>query len=132
MVYTFKIGDVTVNKKYKLEYYVLNEDFNVNEIEEFNIFSNVELYESTCNNLDDYYKNKITFKEFCEKLDKDVMWQEWSRAEYEIYVLKSRYSKGTPVEKLDFAKIDCYAQFHPNCEMVARNIIEINRPKKGN
>lgn len=109
--------------EYKLEFYVLNGNFNDDKIEKFNIFNNYWVRLDTVKLLNKYYAGKIKFDDFVEELRKTVQWQEWSRCEYEILVQPW-------VSKSDVQpqKIDCYQQFEPNARLVAMAIIKENRP----
>lgn len=118
-----------------LEYYVLNSDMNTHEIKPFNIFRNWPLEEATIKEIKKYlrapgrYKHTkhhfgnvpeetyYGFEAFVKELDSLIMWQEWSRCEYEIYV-------SDMFDKEDRrTKIDCYEQCKPNMEMIAREVI---------
>ena len=120
----------------KFEFYVLNWDFNEKKIINFNIFQNIRLQESAeaevkkylrdsknysvikSNYKDDENSKIYGFPAFCERLRQLIMWQEWSRCEYEISV-------GAPFEDNceKLTKLDCYQQALPNIEIIAREII---------
>ena len=106
------------NKKYDFHYYALNYNFNERKIEFFNVFNNILVYEHTVKAVNDYWKGKYTLEEFINELDHIIMWQEWSRCEYEIAV-------GDLFEKdMDkFEKIDCYQQAHANIDLIAQQVI---------
>ena len=103
----------------KLQFYVLNYDFNKRQIVHYNIFNNIHVYESTLELIKDYNDNKYSFDEFVKELINIVKWQEWSRREYEISV-------GDAFEEdLDkFEKWDCFEQFKPNAEMFAHYLLD--------
>ena len=83
------------------EYYVLNYNFNKNQIELFNIFDNYYVQEQTEKEIKKYlrspknYKYDSFFKSeqpiygfdgLCKKFEKILKYEEWSRCEYEIAV----------------------------------------------
>ena len=114
-------------KKYEdleLEYYVLNWDINANKVINFNIFENWLLEDAAIEAADKLLEDKFTFDEFKEDLRKSIMWQEWSRVEYEIYV-------GRPFEDdaNNLEKWDCYSQALPNLDMIARYVARAVREK---
>ena len=120
----------------KFEFYVLNYDTNKGKVVNFNIFRNIRVQESTEKAVKKYlrapskfsaekkdYKldtsEKIYgFPAFCEELRHIIMWQEWSRCEYEIMV-------GSLFEEdcRNLQKVDCYMQALPNIEIIAREVI---------
>ena len=126
-----------MEREVKLEYFVLNHDFNAKKVFMYNIFNNINVYEFTIKAVKKYLRNpkkfekrlfdkEITlygYKAFVEELRSIIAWQEWGRVEYEI-------SAGAPFEtdcdKLQ--KVDCYYQFLPNKELVADYVI--NQYKK--
>ena len=120
----------------KFEYYVLNYNFNKKCVENFNIFDNISLNNSVKKEVrkylrspSKYYYHKYDFdtQEYyyiygfnglCETIKMLIMWQEWSRREYEISVgdaFEDDLSK--------FEKWDCYAQCEPNIAIIAREVI---------
>lgn len=103
---------------YDFHFYALRHDFNKDKIYFFNIFDNSLVYESTVKACDDYWKGKYTYDEFVKELDKTIMWQEWSRIEYEIDVASHLYEEG---DKL--TRIDCYDQAHANIDLIATQVI---------
>lgn len=121
-----------MEREVKFEFYVLNHDFNSDKIFMYNIFNNYIVYEYTLKAVKKYLRspNKFTYTNhstdnvlygydaFVEELRSIVMWEEWSRVEYEISV-------GAPFEtdcnKLQ--KVDCYFQFLPNKRLVADHVI---------
>ena len=107
-----------IDKEYDFRFYALNYNFNKKKIEFFNVFNNIIVYEYTVKAVKDYWKGKYTLEEFINELDHIIMWQEWSRCEYEIAV-------GDLFEKdMDkFEKIDCYQQAHANIYLVAQQVI---------
>ena len=120
----------------QFEYYVLNYDFNGHKVEMFNIFRNIHLQEETEKEVrkylrspSKYYYRKYDFNTkrydyiygfngLCKTIESLIMWQEWSRVEYEISV-------GDAFEDdLDnFEKWDCYKQCLPNIPMITREVI---------
>lgn len=116
----------------ELEWYVLNYNFNARKVEMFNIFNNWPLKEAVEKEIRKYLRapskyvyenhwqdNKITgFDGFCKELESLIMWQEWSRAEYEISV-GDLFEKD--VSKLE--KWDCYMQCKPNIKAIAHTVI---------
>lgn len=116
----------------ELKWYVLNYNINAKKVEMFNIFSNWSLKEAVEKEVRKYLRapNKYVFKDnwenseikgfegFCKELKSLIMWQEWSRVEYEISV-------GEPFER-DASKLekwDCYQQCEPNIEAIAYTVI---------
>ena len=106
------------DKEYDFHFYALNYDFNGMNVEFFNVFNNILVYDYTVKAVKDYWKGKYTLEEFTNELDHIIMWQEWSRCEYEIAV-------GDLFEKdMDkFEKIDCYQQAHANIDLIAQQVI---------
>lgn len=112
-------------KKLKFEWYVLNENFNRNHsIEPYNIFNNIRVNEGTNALCVKYKRDKMKFEDFVEELRKIIMWQEWSRCEYEI-VVGSLFAH----EEKDLKKIDCYQQALPNMKIIAKYVLEEYYPK---
>ena len=120
----------------QFEYYVLNYNWNKKCVENFNIFNNIHLNEETEKEVRKYLrspKNYYYFKHglwigentyiygfdgLCETIKSLIMWQEWSRVEYEISVgdaFEDDLSK--------FEKWDCYRQCIPNIPMITREVI---------
>lgn len=118
----------------KFEWYVLNYNFNEKKIEMYNIFNNCSLNNAVEDTIKKYleapkkfmyikntFNENITitgFEGLCKELESLIMWQEWARIEYEIYV--GRPFEDDP-EKLE--KWDCYQQCKPNIPMIAREIL---------
>lgn len=120
----------------KFEYYVLNYNWNKKCVENFNIFNNISLNDAVEKEVRKYlkspskyyyqkydfntktYNHIYGFDGLCETIKSLIMWQEWSRREYEISV-------GDAFEKdLDnFEKWDCYKQCIPNIPMITREVI---------
>lgn len=112
-------------KQLKFEWYVLNENFNRNHsIEPYNIFNNIRVNEGTNALCVKYKRDKMKFEDFVEELRKIIMWQEWSRCEYEI-VVGSLFAH----EEKDLKKIDCYQQALPNMKIIAKYVLEEYYPK---
>ena len=109
--------------KVKLEYYVLNWDHNAHKVINFNIFRNWRLRDAAIEHAEQLINGEIDYAEFKEELRKDIMWQEWSRFEYEISV-------GRPFEEdcANLEKWDCYAQAAPNLDLIAGMVVrEVRR-----
>ncbi len=119
-------------KDVKLEYYVLNYDINKKKIINFNIFQNWVLNDAVVKEVKKYirvpkkykhddYLNKNTyfgFEALCKEIRSLIMWQEWSRCEYEIGVCDAFEKDYSKIEKWD-----CYKQCEPNIEMITREVI---------
>lgn len=104
----------------KLQFYVLNYDFNKKKVVHYNIFNNIHVYNSTLELINDYYDKKYSFEEFVNELTKIVQWQEWARREYEISV-----GDAFETDITKFEKWDCFEQFKPNIEMFAHYLLEV-------
>lgn len=96
-----------------MKWYVLNHDFNKDEIEAFNIFNSSNFNEG----VEKALKNYTTFENFVNELDKVAMYSFWCKAEYEI-LCSGLVTKNDRVEK-----IDVYTQIKPNIELLAWNIV---------
>ena len=117
----------------KLEFYVLNYDWNKKKVFNYNIFDNYSVYKCVVKETKKYLRapRKYKFKRFDEtetiygfdalvkEIDRIVRWQEWARCEYEIYV-------GDAFEEdvSKYEKWDCYQQFTPNKEMFTQYVIK--------
>ena len=120
----------------KFEYYVLNYNWNKKCVENFNIFNNISLNDAVEKEVrtylrlpKKYYYQKYDFDTnqynyiygfdgLCRTIKSLIMWQEWSRREYEISVgdaFEDDLSK--------FEKWDCYRQCEPNIPMITREVI---------
>ena len=88
--------------KVNLEFYVLNHNFNKRKVEMFNIFWNYHVYEYAIKYTEDYLDGKISYGELKEELRKTIMWQEWSRCEYEISVGDAFEEDVNKLEKTKF------------------------------
>lgn len=109
-------------RKLNLKWYVLNHDFNKNTIEKWNIFNSSRFIDG----LNNLLKKYTTFSDFKEKLEKELMYCFWSKAEYEI-IVGGLFAK----EDKDFFKIDIYSQVKPNLDILANYIIdEVNKKKR--
>ncbi len=95
-----------------MEWYVLNENFNENRIENFNIFNSTRFSKE----VEKLLKEFITFNDFVEKLDQALKYAFWSKSEYEILVMGLFNDKAT--------KIDIYSQIKPNIKILAKYIID--------
>lgn len=120
----------------KFEFYVLNYDFNGKRVENFNIFNNISLNNAVEKEVRKYLRSPSKyyymkhglwvgehtyiygFDGLCETIKMLIMWQEWSRREYEISVgdaFEDDLSK--------FEKWDCYRQCMPNIAIITREVI---------
>lgn len=120
----------------QFEYYVLNYNWNKKCVENFNIFNNIKLNNEVEKEVRKYLRSpknyhymKYSFQVgqhtsiygfdgLCETIKSLIMWQEWSRVEYEISVgdaFEDDLSK--------FEKWDCYRQCIPNIPMITREVI---------
>lgn len=109
-----------MNIKDKLQFYVLNYNYNEKKVIHYNIFNNIHVYNSTLKLINDYYNNKYSFDEFVNELIGIVRWQEWGRREYEISVGDAFE---TDIDK--FEKWDCFEQFEPNARMFAHYLLDM-------
>lgn len=107
-------------KEPNFEFYVVNYDFNKRKCEMFNIFRNIHVYDECLKAVKKHLRNKkkFPFEDFVEEVRKTIMWQEWSRVEYECSV-------GDPFpDSLDkLQKVDCYWQALPNIKLIAEMLI---------
>lgn len=105
----------------KYEFYVIRYDLNKKECEMWNIFNNWLVSESVFKDCKKYLrnKNKFSFEELKEEIRRTIMWQEWSRVEYEISV-----GDPFPRESDKFKKVDCYWQALPNIELITEMCIK--------
>lgn len=94
-----------------MEWYVLRENFNEKKIENWNIFNSIKFSEGVKELLDNF----VTFEDFVEKLDKELMYSFWSKAEHEI-IVSDLFNKVNQ-------KIDIYNQVKPNIKILADYII---------
>ena len=120
----------------KFKFYVLNYNFNKHKVEMFNIFRNIHVQEETEKEVrkylrspKKYYYQKYDFNTkkynyiygfdgLCETIKSLIMWQEWSRVEYEISVGDAFEQDIDNLEKWD-----CYMQCEPNIEVITREVI---------
>ena len=120
----------------KFEYYVLNYNWNKKCVENFNIFNNITLNEETEKQVRKYLRSPKSyyyikhgsyvgehtyiygFEGLCETIKSLIMWQEWSRVEYEISV-----GDAFEDDLNKFEKWDCYKQCIPNIPMITREVI---------
>lgn len=123
-------------REVELKFYVLNYDWNANKVVNYNIFNNINVYESTVREAKKYLRNPSKYKRyisglggeesyylygkeaFVDELRSIVSWQEWSRREYEISV-----GDAFETDLNKFEKWDCYRQFEPNKELVADYVL---------
>lgn len=106
-----------------MEWYVLNYSWNDKKVNEFNIFNSSRFKDG----VEKLLKNFITFEDFKEKLEKELMYAFWSKAEYEIMVADLFCE-----EPDEWEKIDIYTQVKPNLDILAHYIIDYynNMPKR--
>lgn len=109
-----------VKKSMKLEWYVLWNEFNSDEIRWFNIFRNINVIKGVEMSLKKY----VDYPTFKEEMEKVFKYSFWSKAEYEILV--SGLSKNS-----ETYKIDIWYQIEPNLDLICRHIIEeYNKTKR--
>ena len=123
-----------------LEYYVINYDSNSRKIYQFNIFRNWVLEEAVIKEIKKYLRNPSKYKHvkrwrdesdiygfdgLCAEIRSLIMWQEWSRCEYEILV-GSLFADSLD----DMEKIDCYWQCEKNIACITRECIWQYKHKK--
>ena len=100
------------------EFYVLNHDFNRKKVYSFNIFSNAYVYDRTLEAAEEFFDGNITREDLTNRIKQSIMYEEWSRCEYEISV-------GAPFEtdinKLE--KWDCFKQALPNLPLIVDMVI---------
>lgn len=155
------------------EFYVMNESrYGGYEIEPFNIFSNYYVNEMTEKAIKKYlrapnkykrdyehdkkYKDLVGFDALVREISKIIMYEEWSRCEYEIAVgslftteirdIVRKLDEYTTLEKLKedlikesnknkpLKKIDCFMQAEPNMKMIVHECIRQYKEqlRKGN
>lgn len=124
-------------EKMKFEFYVLNYDFNGKRVENFNIFNNISLNNAVEKEVRKYLRSPkkycyiqhgllpvgirnciYGFDGLCEKIKSLIIWQEWSRREYEISV-----GDAFEDDLNKFEKWDCYKQCEPNMAIITREVI---------
>ena len=103
------------------EFYVVRYDINKRDVEMWNIFQNWLVGEHVFKDCKKYLRNKkeLSFEELKEKIRRTIMWQEWSRVEYEISV-----GDPFPRDMDKLKKIDAYYQALPNMELITKMCIE--------
>lgn len=121
----------------KLEFYVLNYNFNEKKVEMFNIFRNIKLAEGVEEEVKRYLKDEKNYTaEFLDeeksklkgyealktRIDKLIQWQEWGRREYEISVGDAFETDCSKLEKWD-----CYSQAHANIDVITKYCIDFYR-----
>lgn len=110
------------------EFYVVNQKMNrpVNGdyVEMFNIFENWLISEDVFKLCKKHLRNKkkFPFEELQEEIRKTIMWQEWSRYEYECSV-----GPAFPDDLAELKKIDCYWQAEPNMKVITEMCIKRTR-----
>lgn len=106
------------------EFYVINQTMNSRGIERFNIFDNWLVSEWVFKYCKKHLRNKktFTFEQLQEEIRSTIMWQEWSRYEYEC-------SAGPAFSNdlSEFKKIDCYWQAEPNMKVITEMCIKRTR-----
>ena len=103
------------------EFYVINYDLNKRNVGMWNIFNNwvvsVEVFKQCKKHLRN--RKKFTFEELQEEVRKIIMWQEWSRVEYEISVGKPFLDNVNELKK-----VDAYWQAEPNMKVITEMCIK--------
>lgn len=116
----------------QFEFYVLNFNQVTQKVEMFNLFRNRLVNEAVEKEVKAYvkqpeqYKPKLQesydkstgFSALVREIEKIIMWQEWSRREYEIYVADAFE---TDISKCE--KWDCYKQAQANIKAIARECV---------
>lgn len=99
----------------KLEWYVINYDFNARKLENFNIFRNIKFVRGVEELLDNY----INFEDFTNKLERELKYCFWCKREYEVFI-------GDAFEEdlQKYEKVDIYSQVKPNVKILAKYIID--------
>ncbi len=125
----------------KFEYYVLNYDFNKQQVEHFNIFRNIYVQEHVEKAIRKYLRSPKSYKYenygnggtiygfdgLCADIERTIMWQEWGRREYEISVGDAFEDDCSKLEKWD-----CFMQAKPNIPMIVRECIYQYKEQKKN
>lgn len=96
-----------MKKKVKLEYYVLNFDFNGRKIINYNVLFN---WEDTIRKTK---KKSNSYEEFKELLMREFKYRYWGKAEYEIV------ATGLTFREECASKIDVWSQIEPNFNIIA-------------
>ena len=96
-----------MRKKAKLEYYVLNFDFNGRKIINYNVLSNWE------DAIRKMKKKSNSYEEFKELLMREFKYRYWGKAEYEIIAAGLMFQDESAV------KIDVWSQIEPNFNIIA-------------
>lgn len=106
-------------KKPKYEFYVVQYDINSRKIGMENVFRNWVLSDRVEEDCRKYLRQELTYDELKKEIDTSIMWQEWSRVQYEI-------SAGDPFPKSvdELTKIDAYYQAKPNLDLITKMCIE--------
>ena len=110
------------------EFYVvcqkMNRPIDKDYVERFNIFQNWLVSENTFKACKKHLRNKkkFTFEELQEEIRQIIMWQEWSRYEYECSA-----GPAFPRSLDELKKIDCYWQAEPNMKVITEMCIKRTR-----
>lgn len=99
-----------VEKLKKLEYYVLEEDFNSSKVKFHNIFAHSYIQDR----LPVLLKDFVTYEDFKEQLTNLLKYCYLSKREYEIFI----------EVRGKFSKISIYDQIEPNIDLIANYIID--------
>lgn len=98
----------------KLEYYVINYNFNDKKVERVNIF-----YKKIIDDVKKMLDNFINYEDFKNKLNSEFKYYFWSKAECEIVV-----GDLCNHSEEDLKKIDIYYQIEKNLDIIAKYCIE--------
>ena len=117
----------------QFKYYVLNYDPHNKCIVNYNVFNNIRVNEAVNEEVEKYVKSPndyvySSFKGFealCVCIKNTIMWQQWSRREYEISV-GDAFCKEDTLEKWDV-----YRQCEPNIQTITRECIWQYEHKEG-
>lgn len=116
----------------QFEFFALNYNCVTQKVEMFNLFRNRLVNEAVEKEVKQYvergdaYKPKLQegydkstgFSALVHEIEKIIMWQEWSRREYEIYV-----SDAFETDLSKYEKWDCYKQAQANIAAIARECV---------
>ena len=104
----------------KLEFYVLNYDFNKKELYNMNIFNNCKFIEGIKEAVNKYTSlSAYNYNSFKEDIQKELQYAFWCKREYELFI-------GDAFEtNLDnYEKVDVYSQVLPNLDLLCNYILD--------